>query len=69
MCCEQTFAWISCYKEILNSTPKIHHHFYLHRMVKRRNDYISFCYRVGKRPVQPTTKAPRNTEAVIESES
>ena len=29
---------------------------YLKRMVKRRNKYISFCYRNGRRPVQPKTK-------------
>ena len=37
MSCEQTFAWISRYKKILSAMPKIHHHFYLHRMVQRRN--------------------------------
>ena len=40
MSCEQTFAWLSRYKRILSSMPKRHHHFYLHRMVRRRNAYI-----------------------------
>ena len=31
MCCEQTFAWLSRYKRIVNAMPKTHHHFYLHR--------------------------------------
>ena len=44
MVCEQTFAWLSRYKKILNSMPKIHHHFYLHRMVKRRNNYINYDF-------------------------
>ena len=56
MSCEQTFAWISRFKKILAAMQKTHHHFYVHRMVKRRNKYISFCYRNGRRPVQPKTK-------------
>ena len=56
MSCEQTFAWISRFKKILAAMQKTHHHFYLHRMVKRRNKYISFCYRNGRRPVQPKVK-------------
>lgn len=56
MCCEQTFAWLSRYKRIVVAMQKRHHHFYLHRMVKRRNNYISFCYKNGRRPVQPRVK-------------
>ena len=56
MCCEQTFAWLSRYKRILNSMPKTHHHFYLHRMVRRRNAYIERCYVQGRRPVVPHIK-------------
>ena len=51
MSCEQTFAWISRYKKIVISVGKRHHHFYLHKMVKRRNKYISFCYKSNKNPV------------------
>ena len=53
MSCEQTFAWLSRFKKILSAMPKTHHHFYLHRMVQRRNMYISKCYAEGRRPVQP----------------
>ena len=56
MSCEQTFAWLSRYKKILCAMPKTHHHFYLHRMVKRRNNYISWCYNIGRRPVQPKVR-------------
>ena len=56
MVCEQTFAWLSRYKKILCSMPKIHHHFYLHRMIKRRNTYISYCYSHGRRPIQPSIR-------------
>ena len=56
MACEQTFAWLSRYKKILCAMPKTHHHFYLHRHVQRRNDYISWCYSVGKRPIQPKVR-------------
>ena len=56
MSCEQTFAWLSRYKKILSAMPKTHHHFYLHRMVTRRNEYISRCYKEGRRPVQPKVR-------------
>ena len=57
MCCEQTFAWLSRYKRILSSMLKTHHHFYLCRIVKRRNTYIERCYMQGRRPVVPNVKA------------
>ena len=41
------------YKQILSSMPKWHHHFYLYRMVKKKNDYISRCYKEGRRPIAP----------------
>lgn len=56
MSCEQTFAWLSRFKKILCAMPKTHHHFYLHRMVQRRNKYISWCYAHGKRPIQPKVR-------------
>ena len=58
MCCEQTFAWLSRYKRILSSMPKTHHHFYLHRMVRKRNSYIEKCYANGRRPLLPNIKHP-----------
>lgn len=51
MVCEQTFAWLSRYKKIVSAMPKVHHHFYIHRMVKKRNEYISYCYNNGRRPI------------------
>ncbi len=56
MACEQTFAWLSRFKKIACAMPKTHHHFYLHRMVKRRNSYISFCYVHKRRPLNPKAK-------------
>ena len=56
MPCKQTFAWLSHFKKILAAMQKTNHHFYLHRMVKRRNNYISYCYQNGRRPVQPKVK-------------
>ena len=61
MVCEQTFAWLSRYKKILCAMPKTHHHFYLHRQVKRRNDYISWCYSIGIRPIQPKVRIVDNS--------
>ena len=51
MSCEQTFSWLSRHKKILCSMPKTHFHFYLHSMIKRRNEYISFCYTHNRRTI------------------
>ena len=56
MSCEQTFAWLSHHKKILCAMPKTHFHFYLHRMVKHHNRYISYCYANGLRIVAPKPK-------------
>ena len=56
MVCEQTFAWLSRYKKIVSSMPKTHHHFFLHRTIKRRNAYISLCYSKGRRLINPHIK-------------
>ena len=53
---EQTFTWLSRFKKILCSMPKVHHLFYLHRMVTRRNEYTVRCYQVGKKPVLPKSR-------------
>ena len=38
MACEQTFAWLSRHKKIMCAMNKCHFHFYLHRLVKHRNN-------------------------------
>ena len=53
MSCEQTFVWLSRFKKILSAMRKTHFHFYLHRMVKRRNIYIEYCYANNRRPLLP----------------
>ena len=60
MVCEQTFAWLSRYKRIIGSMPKIHFLFFLHRMIKHRNDYISMCYKNGRRPLHFSKLLPPN---------
>lgn len=50
---EQTFVWVHRFHHIVCSMSKIHHLFYLHRMVLRRNDYTSKCYLNGKKPILP----------------
>ena len=50
---EQTFTWLYHFKHILCSMPKVHHLFYLHRMVVRRNQYTAKCYKYGKKPILP----------------
>ena len=44
MSCEQTFVWLSRFKKVVCTMQKTHPHFYIHRMVKRRNSYIEYCY-------------------------
>ncbi len=56
MACEQTFAWLSRYMKIMCAMKKTHFHFFTHRMVKRRNTYISYCYTHNRRPLQPRFK-------------
>jgi len=53
MAAEQTFVWLSRFKKIVCAMPKVHHLFYLHRMVKRRNKYTVNCYKSGKKPLLP----------------
>ena len=42
---EQTFAWLSKFKKIMNPMNKKHHHFFLHCLVKERNRYTEWCYK------------------------
>lgn len=59
MVCEQTFAWLGRFKKVLNSTPKIHYHFLVHRLIISRNRYTEFCYRENRRPMLPSVKSLR----------
>jgi len=56
MSCEQTFAWLSRFKSHLCYAKKSFS-FFLHRMIKRRNLYITYCYANNRRPLQPSIKA------------
>ncbi|WAR06262.1 hypothetical protein MAR_021631 [Mya arenaria] len=40
---EQTFSWLGRFKKVVNSMTQMHHLFYLHRMIKRRNSYTEIC--------------------------
>ena len=53
MAAEQTFVWLGRYKKIISSMPKLHHLFFLHRLVKRRNRYNSECYKNHRKPLLP----------------
>ena len=57
---EQTFVWLGRFKKIVSSMTKIHHLFYLHRLVSRRNRYIARCYRMGKKPLLPSIRNSRS---------
>ena len=59
MAAEQTFVWLSRFKKILCAMPKVHHLFYLHRMVKNRNCYTIACYRNGKKLLLPKARGKR----------
>ena len=56
MSCEQTFVWLSRFKKVVYVKHKTHH-FYIHRMVKRRNSYIEYCYMNNRRPLLPKPKS------------
>lgn len=53
MSAEQVFAWLSRYKRILSAMPKYHHLFYLHRLVKKRNQYTELCYSLNRKALLP----------------
>ena len=53
---KQTFTWLSRFKKILCSMPKVHHMFFLHRLVVRRNSYTVTYYKNGKKPVLPKVR-------------
>ena len=53
---EQTFTWLARFRHILCGMNKVHHLFYLHRMVRRRNKYVEKCYKLGRKPIWPHKK-------------
>lgn len=53
---KQTFTRLSRFKKILCSMPKVHHMFFLHQMVVRRNAYTVTYYKNGKKPVLPKVR-------------
>ena len=60
MIAEQTFSWLSRYKKILNSMPKNHHLFFLHRTVYRRNQHTELCQRLKRKPLLPKSKKDKS---------
>ena len=56
MIAEETFSWLSRYKKAFNSMPKTRFEFSLHRLIKHRNLYTEYCYRVKKYPLLPSIK-------------
>ena len=54
---EQTFVWMARYNNIVYAMKKTHHLFYLHHMIRRRNNYTAKCYANGRKPVLPWVKA------------
>ena len=51
MAAEQTFVWASRFKKIACAMPRLHHFFYLHRAIKRRNAYTERCHQMNRTPV------------------
>ena len=54
MCAEQVFAWLSRFKRITCSMNKTHHCFFIHRIVKRRNQYQELCAQLERSPLLPS---------------
>ena len=50
---DQTFVWLGRFKKIVCSLSKTHHLFYLHCMVKHRNQYNVMCYAEKRKPLLP----------------
>ena len=50
---EQTFVWSSRSKKIMCAMPKRRYLFFNHRMVTRRNKYISASYKQNRIPEFP----------------
>ena len=51
---EQVFVWSSRFKRIMCAMPKRRHLFFYHRMVIRRNNYVSKCYQEKRVPEFPS---------------
>ena len=56
MICEETFAWLSRFKKILNVLPKHRFEFMLHRLIIHRNRYTEYCHKTKKYPLLPSLK-------------
>lgn len=56
MAVEKTFGWLSRFKKIVCAMPKVHHLFYLHRMVKRGSKDTTTCYKNSKKPLLPKAR-------------
>ena len=52
---------LGCFRKVLNSTPKLHYHFLVHRLVITRNRYTELCYLEGRRPLLPAAKLQIHT--------
>ncbi len=46
---EQTFVWLGRFKHIVCAMNKLHHLFYMHRMIRQRNQYTTKCYLHGRK--------------------
>lgn len=62
MAAEQVNVWASRLKRIMTPMPYLHHMFFFHRMVQRRNAYTECCYKVGKVPSLPKAAKVWNTK-------
>ncbi|XP_055349073.1 uncharacterized protein LOC129595962 [Paramacrobiotus metropolitanus] len=51
MAAEQTFSWLGRYRKQVNSMNKTNQHLFLHRVIIRRNWYITQCMQNGQTPV------------------
>lgn len=54
VCAEQVFAWLSRFKKITCSMNKVHHCFFLHRTISRRNRYSELCNKLNRNAYLPT---------------
>ena len=65
MTAEETFVWLSRYKRILCSINKVHHLYFLHRIVYRQNMYTEKCYKMKRKFLLPKSKEKSDISTLL----
>ncbi len=63
---EQTFVWLGRFKRLLNSMSKRKHHFFLHSLVRERNEYTEWCFSLNITPKLPQARGDKLMVAPVD---